>query len=269
MDETNSKVTTVQSDMMVARQAQEVQVAMLAAKRFPRDETSAINRIKATCQRPTLAEQAVYTYPRGGKSVSGPSIRLAEAMAQNWGNIESGVIELGTANGRSEMMAYAWDMETNTRVAKTFSVEHKRDTKQGRKDLTDGRDIYEATANFAARRMRACILAVIPGDVVEMAVVECKRTIAEADQRPVDEILAELLKAFKGIKVTQEQLEFFVGKQLTVLLKEDLVELRGVYKAISDGQAKVSDYFKVDDTDQREAAKAKAQAAIDKANGNN
>jgi len=252
--------------MMVSRQMQEVQAAMVAAKRFPRDEMAAINRIKATCQRPTLAAQAVYRYPRGGQSVSGPSIRLAEALAQNWGNIDTGIVELENTRGTSTMMAYAWDLETNTRVTKIFTVEHKRDTKQGSKALTDGRDIYEATANFGARRQRACILSIVPGDVVDMAVEECKATVASADQRPVDEILNELIKAFKDIKVTKEQLEKYFDKQLTVMTKEDLVDLRAVYKAIKDGQSKAEDYFGVDQTSAREAAKAKADAAISKAN---
>lgn len=78
------------------------------------------------------------------------------------------------------MMAYAWDLETNTRVTKIFGVEHKRDTRNGSYALTDSRDIYEATANFGARRMRACILGVIPGDVVDMAVNECKETQKKA-----------------------------------------------------------------------------------------
>ena len=273
MEQNNNQLRTAQADMMIARQAQEVQVAMLSAKKFPRNETEAINRIKAVCQRPTLADQAIYTYPRGGQRVSGPSIRLAEALAQNWGNVDTGVIELCTANGRSEMMAYAWDLETNTRVTKTFSVEHKRDTKQGRKDLTDGRDIYEATANFAARRQRACILSVIPGDIVEMAVAETRKTMAEADKRPIDEIVASLTKSFKSLGVDQEHLEKYIDKQLTVALKEDLVDLRGVYKAIKDGQSKPEDFFpdlkperKVDEA-QVVAAKGRLQVALDKAEG--
>lgn len=261
----SSLAASPQADAMVARAAQEVQASMIVAKRFPRDEYAAIQRIKATCQRPTLAEQAVYRYPRGGSNVSGPSIRLAEAIAQNWGNLDTGIIELGNANGVSQMMAYAWDLETNTRVTKTFSVEHKRDTKQGSYALTDSRDIYEATANFGARRMRACILSVVPGDVIDMAVEECKKTIADKDSRPVSEILDELLKAFKVLKVTRDQLEKYFDKQLTVMSKEELVDLRAVYKAIKDGQSKAEDYFGVDDTDAREAAKAKAAAAAAKA----
>ena len=175
-NESNVAVRSSQTEMMVSRQAQEVQAAMVIAKKFPRDEFLAIEKIKRSCQRQTLAEQAIYSYPRGGQNVSGPSIRLAEAMAQTWGNIDYGVIELNQNNGSSEMMAYAWDLETNTRVTKIFAVEHKRDTKKGAYKLEDSRDIYEATANFGARRMRACILGVIPGDVVDMAVTECKKT---------------------------------------------------------------------------------------------
>lgn len=234
----------VQTEMMVARQAQEVQVAMIAAKKFPRDEFSAIERIKATCQRMTLAEQAIYSYPKGGQNVSGPSIRLAEAIAQGWGNIDAGVIELSNQNGKSEMMAYAWDLETNTRITKTFSIEHVRDTRKGRVSLTDVRDIYEATANFGARRVRACILAIIPGDITEMAVNECKKTLASKETRPVEEIVKGLIDGFKKYGVEKSQLEHYIGKQLTICTKEDLIELRGVWKSISDGQAKVSDYFK-------------------------
>lgn len=258
-DNDSSVTRTTQTEMMIARQAQEVQVAMLAAKKFPRDELYAIERIKKSCQRLTLAENAIYQYPRGKQQVSGPSIRLAEAIAQNWGNIESGVIELGSNNGRSEMMAYAWDLETNTRDAKIFTVEHKRDTKTGSYQLTDARDIYEATANFGARRKRACILSVVPGDVVELAVRECRKTLADKDTRPVAEILAEMLKAFKkDFNITREQIEKYLDKKAADLLKEDLVDLRGIYKAIKDGQGKVTDYFTVEDPT-KDAAKTAAE----------
>lgn len=155
--EGNKAVRSAQTEMMISRQAQEVQAAMVVAKKFPRDEYASIEKIKRTCQRSTLAEQAIYSYPKGGQNVSGPSVRLAEALAQNWGNIDYGIIELDQKDGKSEMMAYAWDLETNTRVTKIFNVEHKRDTKKGSYVLTDSRDIYEATANFGARRMRAWV----------------------------------------------------------------------------------------------------------------
>ena len=176
MNNTSAMMRTTQSEMMVSRQTQEVQAAMVIAKRFPRNETQSYNRIMRACQRKKLAETAMYEYPRGGTKVTGPSIRLAEAMAQNWGNIDFGIVELEQKAGESQVMAYAWDLETNTRQTKIFSVPHIRSTKKGNIPLTDPRDIYELVANQGARRLRACILGVIPGDGVDAALEECNKT---------------------------------------------------------------------------------------------
>lgn len=237
-----------QTEMMISRQAQEVQAAMVVAKKFPRDEYESMEKIRRTCQRATLAEQAIYSYPRGGQNVSGPSVRLAEALAQNWGNIDYGIVELEQKDGKSEMMAYAWDLETNTRVTKIFSVEHKRDTKKGSYQLTDSRDIYEATANFGARRMRACILGVIPGDVVDMAVNECKETQKKSyGELPSQEKINKIEKLFKkDFGVTKKQLEEYAGRNLADFGADECTDLWGVYNALKNGQAGVGDYFKAE-----------------------
>lgn len=237
------------NQMMISRQAQEVQAAMVVAKKFPRDEYNAIEKIRRTCQRATLAEHAIYSYPRGKENVSGPSIRLAEAIAQNWGNIDYGIIELEQKDGISEMMAYAWDLETNTRVTKIFSVEHKRDTKKGSYQLTDSRDIYELTANFGARRMRACILGVIPGDVVDMAVNECKETQKKNyGELPSQEKINKIEKLFKkDFGVTKKQIEKYTGRGMASFGAEECTDLWGVYTALKNGHAKVEDYFEAEE----------------------
>ena len=60
--------------------------------------------------------------------VKGPSIRAAETLAKYWGNIDFGIKELSQNlnTHTSEVMAYAWDLETNTRQTKTFTVNHIR-----------------------------------------------------------------------------------------------------------------------------------------------
>ena len=40
-----------------------------------------MEKILNACTRATLAQGALYSYPRGGQEVTGPGIRLAEAMA--------------------------------------------------------------------------------------------------------------------------------------------------------------------------------------------
>lgn len=234
------------TEMVTTRQAQEVQAAMVIAKKFPRDEVESYNRIMRACQRKSLAEQSMYEYPRGGTKVTGPSIRLAEAMAQNWGNLDFGIIELEQKNGESQVMAYAWDLETNTRQTKIFNVPHIRGTKKGNIPLTDPRDIYELVANQGARRVRACILGVIPGDVIDSAIDECKKTLAGGNKEPLIDRVRKGIKLFEdNFSVTLEMLEKYIGCKSEVFSEHDMIRLNNVYKSLRDGMAKREDYFEI------------------------
>jgi hypothetical protein len=231
-------------NMVVSRQSQEVQGAIFMAKQFPRDSFEASTKINKMCNRMSLAKISQYTYPRGGQKITGPSIRLAEAIAQAWGNIDYGIIELSNSNGLSEMMAYAWDLETNVRRSMVFSVKHERDTKTAKTTLTDNRDIYELTANMGARRVRACILGVIPADVVDEALSICNKVLVEGEGKNFDDSLKNMLQIFeKSLKVTRKQIEEFIGYPIINFNADDLVNLKGVYDAIRDGMAKREDYF--------------------------
>lgn len=99
-----------------ARAVAEVQAALVIAASRPRNELRARDRLLQACQRVNLASGALYQYTRGGTSVSAPSIRLAEAAARAWGNINYGFRELSRRPGESECEAFAWDLETNTKA---------------------------------------------------------------------------------------------------------------------------------------------------------
>jgi len=229
-----------------ARAAEEVMVAMKAAKLFPRDQLACYERIIEACKRPRLAEKAVYAYPRGGSLVRGPSIRLAEVIAQNWGNFECGVKEISQVDGMSETMAYAWDMESNFRDVKTFQTRHERYSKaKGIQRLTEQRDVYELVANLGARRKRACILAVIPEDVIEGAVQQCQKTLESQLDGPIVDKVREMVVAFKEIGVTQPMIEKRIMHPVDVIIVEELVALREIYRTIKDGMAGREDYFEV------------------------
>jgi len=234
----------------------EIQGAVMMAKQFPRDPQRAVDRILNACTRPTLAEQAVYSYPRGGQEVSGPSIRLAEAVAQEWGNISFGIQELDQRDGESSVMAFAWDLETNTRRAVTFQVPHIRHTKKGATRLTDPRDVYEMVANQGARRLRACILGVIPGDVIEAATKQCELTLAtNADTSK--EAITKMVKAFEEFGVTRDMLKKKLGVNLDAMRPAQMAQLRKIYGGLRDGMGVPGDYF--DTAPMAEPAQKKTQ----------
>jgi hypothetical protein len=218
--------------------------------------------IMDACKRPFLAEHAMYAYPRGGTLVKGASIRLAEVLAQAWGNIDCGVREISQSNGVSVAEAYAIDLQTNTRVTKVFHVPHKRDTKKGTVRLTDARDIYEIVANQGARRLRACILGIIPGDVVEAAVERCAATLASSDV-PIAEQIRKMVVAFDEIGVKVDHLEKRLGHNLDATISQEIVTLKSIYKSIKDGMAKREDFFDIASNKVAEA-KEDLQALIEK-----
>lgn len=222
----------------------EVQGAIVLAKKFPRNQIEAMDRIAVACQRPGLAEQALYTYSRGGTEITGPSIRLAEAIAQNWGNVQFGIKELEQRNGESTVEAFCWDMETNVRQVKTFQVKHERYTKKGSYKLEDPRDIYELAANQGARRLRACILGIIPGDVIESAVSQCEQTLkAKADTSP--EALKKLVDAFSAYSITKDQIEKRIQRRLDTITAAQLIQLRKIYNSLKDGMSAPADWFEM------------------------
>src|SRR5690606_29247423 len=224
---------------------EEVKGQIFMARQFPRNVFQSEQRILDACKRPSLAQTAMYSYPRGGQSVEGPSIRLAEVLAQNWGNLAFGIKELEQRPGESVAMAYAWDLETNVREEKIFTVPHARYTKsKGITKLTDPRDIYELVANNGARRLRACILGIIPGDIVEKAVEECNRTLTGNNKEPLKDRIAVALNAFKDkYKVTQEQIEKRMGYNVSAFTERDYADLIKIFTSIKDGMSKVEDWF--------------------------
>jgi hypothetical protein len=212
------------------------------AKMCPRDIVAARDRILNACTRPKLAETACYTYVRGGTDVTGPSIRLAEMLAQNWGNMTFGIRELEQRNGESTCEAFAWDMETNARQTKVFQVRHIRHTKQGDKVLTDPRDIYELVANNGARRLRACILGVIPSDIVEEAVRACDQTLNTRFE-VTPERIKTLTEKFAEYKVTTEQIEKRIQCRIQAMKPAQMASLGKIYNSLKDGMSKPEDWF--------------------------
>ncbi len=227
-----------------SRATQEVQGAIVSAKKFPRDQFESYRKIMKSCERPSLSQQAMYAYPRGGSMVTGPSIRLAEVMAQCWGNLDFGIRELSQKEGESIVESFCWDLESNVRQTKTFTVKHERHLKGGRVvKLKDTRDIYELVANQGARRLRACILGIIPGDITEAAVQKCDDTVKNGDSEPFETRLKKMITAFDKLGVSSKLIEERVGHKIEAIVPAEFVDLIKIYTSIKDGVSDRKQWF--------------------------
>lgn len=226
-----------------SRAVAEAQGKLLIAKKFPRNETEAFAKAIQSCQRPGLASKAFYSYPRGKETVTGVTIRFAEELARCYGNLDYGIKELSNSDGQSEMQAYCWDLETNTMSLQNFTNKHIRESKYGNTELKSQRDIYELNANMGARRLRSRILAILPPDLVEECIQECRRTLAGDNSTPIIDRINKMVVAFQKIGVSKEQLEKRLNHTVESVTEEELVELTGIYNGIRTKETKVSEWF--------------------------
>lgn len=226
-----------------SRAITEAQGKLLLAKQFPRDYTHAYAKAMEACQRKGFAEKAFYSFPRGKEAVTGVTIRFAEVLAACYGNVDYGIKELSHEEGRSEMQAYAWDLETNTVSSQNFTVEHVRETKFGNNKLTSQRDIYEKTANDGARRMRSRILAILPPDMIEDCIAECKKTLSGGNSVPLADRIKQLVVYFQKKGVTQEMLEKRLNHKVEAMSPEEVSDYIGIYNGINQKETTVSDWF--------------------------
>lgn len=242
LDRINQGTVAIEASRAIA----EAQGKLVIAKRFPRDEVAAYAKVMEACQRPKMAEKAFYAFPRGGQTVEGATIRFAEELARCWGNIDYGIKELSRDDGKSEMQAYAWDLETNAQSVQNFTNPHQRE--QGKKmvTLTSQRDIYENNANMATRRLRARILAILPSWFVEDCIAECKKTLAGQNDTPLVDRVKKMVVQFAKLGVTQEQIEHRLKRKIDTMNADDFTEYIGIYNAIKQNESRISDWFEAE-----------------------
>jgi hypothetical protein len=235
------QATSIEQSRAVA----EVQGAIFVAQQFPRDIQAAISQMQDSCAQPYLAERSTFRYSRGGSQITGPSVHLARELARCWGNVQYGIKELRRDDdaGESEMLAYAWDVQTNTRTENSFMVPHKRDKKGGPEKLVDLRDIYENNANAAARRVRECIFAVLPPWYVESAKERCRQTNRDGGGKPMAERISDALSGYARIGITVGQLEQKIGRPNGKWTGDDVAVLGVVYRSIERGEVNKEDEF--------------------------
>ncbi|WP_196812188.1 hypothetical protein [Nocardia sp. CNY236] len=236
-----SQATIVEQSRAVA----EVQAAVLVAQQRPRNRAAAVQEMRDATAQMSVASRAYFRYNRGDGVVTGVSIHLARELARCWGNVDYGLKELrrDDTKGESEMLAHAWDMQTNARASTTFIVPHIRDTKKGPRQLTETRDIYENNANNGARRLREMILAVLPAWFVQEAQANCDATLENGGGKPLAGRIADALRLFEEIGVSTQQLEAKLGRSSSTWNGHDVGQLGVIYSSIKRGETSAADEF--------------------------
>jgi hypothetical protein len=233
-----SEATRVEQARAVAEVAAAVQVAQM----YPRDQRNAWLAMREACARKGLADRAFYTVPNRGH---GPSVHLARELARIWGNTDYGVRETHRDDdlGRSEVLAFAWDQQTNSRTSRSFLVPHARMVKKQRTVLTDLGDIHLNNTNQGARALRECIFAIMPADFVAEAQAVARKTLVEGDGKPLQERIATAVAAFAALGVDVPRIEQRIGRTRGQWTPSDMADLTILGRTLERGETTVDEAF--------------------------
>lgn len=253
------------SSAVAAQQTAMVQAAYIMAERRPRDFDQIRVKLMKTCKRPRFAEAARYLKPVGkekdedtGKWVEkiaeGLSIRFAEEAARNMGNLRIDSFTVYDDPRKKIVKFVTMDLESNTEWSKTVTIEktvEKRFLKKGQQALATRLNSYgeqvfivEATQEEMTKRegaeaskaWRDGILKNMPADIKEECLDEVRKTILNDASEDPEQKKKNMLDAFASIGVEPVHLREYVGHDLATLSPHEIVELRGLFSSIRDGE---------------------------------
>lgn len=220
----------------------EVDQQITTARAYPRSITHAVQNITtlATLDEQS-AEECIYALPRGGKPIKGPSIRLAEIIASQWGNCRVGarVVHVDRIEKYIEAEGVFHDLESNT--ATTSRVRRRLSDKSG-KLLND--DMIVVTGNAAcAIAKRNAILGAVPKAVWRKAYSSVERVLA-GDVKTLAERRTVAMKAFAAFGVKPDQIYAALGiGGLDDINMDHMVTLTGMHSALKSGEETVEAMF--------------------------
>lgn len=241
-----------------------IDTQIATAKKYPRNITRATtNAIAIVTMDMETAKVCTYSVPRGGKSITGPSVHLAKILLQQWGNlrVEAKVVETGDKQLTSE--AVCFDLETN--IAVKVQVKRSIMTKTGR--MTD--DMITVTGNAAnSIALRNAVYNVIPRGVVDKVYDSAKKMIT-GDLSTETKLIAKRKHVVDALKdtysVTEEEVLKAVGKAAqSQLTADDIITLIGIGTAIKDGDTTVDFAFRGQKSNGTDNAKTQQQHEADR-----
>jgi hypothetical protein len=220
----------------------EIDQAIATAHRYPRMLDTVIKKIETlACYNEAAAENCIYSLPRAGKAIIGPSVSFANIVAQAWGNCTDGARI--TYIDRKEKVVIAeggfHDLETNRKTV--LPVQRRIVDKAGRIFNDDMIMVTGMAAASIARRN--AILNAIPRAIWFPIYERCLQ-IVRGDVETFSERKDKAMKAFAQFGVKPEQVYMVLGlKGEADLTLEHLPTLRGMYSALRNQESTVEEMF--------------------------
>jgi len=242
IEETSAPLTVVESNelALAAMNRAEIDIQITTAKQYPRHIEKVTAKMKAmVCSSPETAAACYYLLPRGGKKIEGPSVRLAEIVAVNYGNIRIGsrVTVIDATQVKAQWVAH--DLESN--YATSGEVTARITNKSGGRYNDDM--INVTCLAVLAKARRNAIFAIVPGTIVSELLAAAMNLVTGGD-KPIEAKREHAMSYFRKLGVDELRILAAVGvDQIEQLTLDNLTDLHGIATAIRDGDTTIDVAF--------------------------
>jgi hypothetical protein len=289
-----------QTALVASKMEAEIKARYSLAIVRPRSNLELEQKLLEECKRPSFAASALYSLPRKAFVdgewttiyIVGPSIRLAETAARLARNISLAADVIFENEKQRIVKIQVCDIEANivysqdVIVPKTMERRFLKKDKAGKvldevlsvRINSEGKEIYTIAAPESellikqnaniSKALRNQILRLVPGDILEAAVTECKKTQVNEAAKDPSAAKKNLVKAFAEIGITAGELSEYLGHAIDTVSLEEMANLTALGKSLKDGEVKWSEVYKreepegkVDTTMQEAKDKVKAKVA--------
>lgn len=246
----------------------ELDIQISTAKAYPRDVRRSLEYAEklATMDEET-AQSCFYVLPRKdketgkNKEIKGGSIRLAEIIANAWGNLHAATRIVENDGRHVTAEGVAWDLETNVKITMQNKISIRFGEKNGQGGYTANADMQTVLSNAAsAKALRNAIFKVVPKALVDR-ILEKAMTFSVGDQKTLASKVQEVTEKLTKMGIDKQlMLDYYECKSVNDITPEILRSLIGLGTAIKEGHIKLDEVFKAEDEGQ------KGMSATDKIN---
>ena len=219
-----------------------IDIQVSTAKKYKRHLPTVLDNIFfLATQDIDTADNCFYSIKRDGKVIRGASIRLAEIMANCYGNLRSSARIISNDGRIITAQGMCWDLENN--VAYAIEVKRKITDKTGR---PFSEDMVVVTSNAACSiAIRNAIFKCIPLALTNR-IQERIKLVMMGEEKDFNSIRKSSVEYFEkqGVAV-KNILNLFDKKSIDELSRDDIFDLKGIATAVKDGDTTLELAFSI------------------------
>jgi hypothetical protein len=213
-------------------------MALEHAVRNPRVLSVCLRRLtEFVTHNAAAAAACIYSLPRGGKRVTGPSVRFAEMVVAAWGSLDVKTTIVSIGDDAVVISGRAHDLEVNSVVELDTRrlVQKKRDAVKADEDMKQ-----LAVSSGTSIAYRNAVLRIVPRALLEDALEAARK--ASTGKGTLTEKRQAAFALFAEMGATGEQVLASIGKAgVADVTLDDLVYLRGLVTSIRTGAITLTD----------------------------